>query len=444
MVRRWWQIHSSYKSYMPESAEKSEASTRAATVSPDRSPRRRLRTGYFILQGLNSLAASYYFNYIFFYMEEHFGFGNRRNLQLSALYGFIYMLVAWYAGPFGQKRGYFFALRVGFWGMALFMLLGGLAPLLLGYSRSTMLLELAILSGWTIAVCFTWPTLQALLSHDQSPGQSSRTAGIYNIMWAGTAAAAYLTSGTLLDNFGGEILFWVSGGLSVIQIVMLFRLERLATAVSAANPKSDADAIFSTPHPRPPANARTFAWLARIANPFAYVAIYGVLPVIPKLSEKLGLTPTYASLICSVWFWARLGAFVWFWRWPVWHYRFRWLLGSFVAMIASFLMILLSSSIWMLITAQTIFGLTIGLIYYSSLFYSMDLGESKGKGGGLHEAAIGLGIFIGPTAGVAALHFFPKHENAGTWGMGALLLVGLLLFLIVRIRGNRPAETVAR
>ena len=174
------------------------------------------------------------------------------------------------------------------------------------------------------------------------------------------------------------------------------------------------------------------------------MAIYGVLPVIPKLSEKLGLTPTYASLICSVWFWARLGASVWFWRWPVWHYRFRWLLGSFVAMIASFLMILLSSSIWMLITAQTIFGLTIGLIYYSSLFYSMDLGESKGKGGGLHEAAIGLGIFIGPTAGVAALHFFPKHENAGTWGMGALLLVGLLLFLIVRIRGNRPAETVAR
>jgi MFS family permease len=438
---------------MPESAEKSATAPLITAAQPDRTLQRRLRFGYFTLQGLNSLAASYYFNYVFFYMKEHFGFGNRGNLLLSALYGIIYMFMAWYAGLFGPRHGYFFALRVGFYGMALYMVLGGIAPLMFGYSHTTMLLEWVILTGWTVTMCFTWPTLQALLSHHQSPGESARTAGIYNITWAGTAAAAYLTSGPLLDYFskkavGGEILFWVSAGLSVIQILMLPRLQKLDATVSASEPAANAAAEnSSTPHTQPTSKAKSFVWLARIANPFAYVAIYGLLPVFPKLSDKLGLTPTYASLVFSVWFWARLGAFAWFWRWTQWHYRFRWLLGSFLAMIASFISILLSSNIWMLIAAQAVFGLTIGLIYYSSLFYSMDLGESKGKGGGLHEAAIGLGIFIGPTAGVAALQLFPQYPNAGTWGISALLAVGLLLFLLVRYRsrsqpGNSTSEPI--
>ena len=65
----------------------------------------------------------------------------------------------------------------------------------------------------------------------------------------------------------------------------------------------------------------------------------------------------------------------------------------------------------MLIVAQVIFGLAVGLIYYSSLFYSMDVGESKGKRGGIHEAAIGVGVFTGPAVGVTALHLFPGHPT---------------------------------
>jgi predicted MFS family arabinose efflux permease len=145
-----------------------------------------------------------------------------------------------------------------------------------------------------------------------------------------------------------------------------------------------------------------------------------------------------AGLVCSVWFWSRLSAFIWFSVWTGWQYRFNWLLGAFICLIASFVAILVSTQIWMLVLAQVIFGLTIGLIYQSSLFYSMDAGESKGKTGGLHEAAIGLGIFIGPSFGVAALHFFPHQSEAGTWGMAALLVIGLLLFLAIRLREVRP------
>ena len=75
--------------------------------------------------------------------------------------------------------------------------------------------------------------------------------------------------------------------------------------------------------------------------------------------------------------------------------------------------------------AQIFFGLATGLIYYSSLFYSMDVGEASSEHGGLHEAFIGAGIFLGPATGAAALTFAPQSANASTWAVSGLLLIGL-------------------
>jgi hypothetical protein len=79
--------------------------------------------------------------------------------------------------------------------------------------------------------------------------------------------------------------------------------------------------------------------------------------------------------------------------------------------------------------AETVFGVALGLIYYSSLFYSMDVSETKGVHGGIHEAAIGLGNFAGPAVGAAALHFLPQRPNSGAWAVAGLLLTGLLALL---------------
>jgi predicted MFS family arabinose efflux permease len=408
----------------------------ALAPAPMRTPNvhRRLQNSFFALQALNSLASAYYFNYLFFYMEEHFGFDNRDNLLVSALYGLGYMIVSGYAGQFAQKRGCFFTLYAGFGGMGFFMALGALAPLVLGYSHSTMLLEWVILALWTPSISITWPTLQALLN-EQAPGEGSRTAGIYNMVWAGAAAVAYFTSGMLLDHLGREALFWVPAVLHAIQLIMLPGLKKIHDATPVAEPA----AVVQSGSP-PPLNrrslskTRTFVSLARVANPFAYVAIYGVLPVAPKISEHFGLTPAQAGQILSVWMWVRLGGFVWFWLWSGWHYRFRWLMSAFIGLIGSYAVILLGSQIWMLVAAQVVFGLATSLIYYSSLFYSMDLGESKGSRSGFHEAAIGLGIFIGPVAGVAGLKLFPQEANAATWSIAALLVCGLGLFLYIRAR----------
>lgn len=398
---------------------------------------KKYRRGFLVIQFCNSLSAANYFNYFPFYLKDHFGYRDGGNLTFAAFYGLLYMLTASAAGPFGIKHGYFKTLRLGFTGMLAMMLTGGLLPHALGYSRTMLGAEWAILVFWTISVCLTWPTIQALLSQRQSPAQLGRTAGIYNMVWASASALAYPLSGILMDNFGGEILFWFSGALNLLELAVLPRLQKLEARIAAAE-SSPSTANPAEPvrelNPRPIAKARNFLHLAWLANPFAYVAIYGVIPTIPKLAQTLGLSESGAGTVCSVWQWARLAAFAWFWLWPGWHYKFRWLLTAFVAILASFIGMLLSPQIGILVLAQIVFGLALGLIYYSSLFYSMDAGESKGKRGGFHEAAIGLGIFMGPATGVLALHFFPQYSNSATWGMSALLAAGLVLFIGARLR----------
>ena len=54
------------------------------------------------------------------------------------------------------------------------------------------------------------------------------------------------------------------------------------------------------------------AWLA---NPFAYIAINTLIAVMPGLAARLHLTPMLAGFACSLWCFARLGAFVLLWLW---------------------------------------------------------------------------------------------------------------------------------
>jgi len=174
------------------------------------------------------------------------------------------------------------------------------------------------------------------------------------------------------------------------------------------------------------------AWLA---NPFAYVAINTLFAVMPGVAEKLALSPTRVGLFCSVWLFGRLAAFVLLWRWRGWHYRFRWLLAAFLLLIVTLATILLAERLWLVVVAQIFFGLATGVIYYSSLFYSMDVGEASSEHGGLHEAFIGAGICLGPATGAAALTFAPGSPNAFIWAVSGLLVIGLGGLLWLR----RPA-----
>ncbi len=361
---------------------------------------------FVIVELINSYAAVYYGNFLYFYVRDRFGFSGFENLLLAALSGFVYVFAAWQGGAFAERYGYVRGLYTGLIGVVVSLAAGLLCASVVG--------QVIVFAAWTVSICFTWPALEAIVS-EGGTARLSDLVGIFNVTWA----VAYFTTGLLLERLGMASLFWFPLCLVALEVVLVFLARRLrqreATALPVMTEETEAGR---------PTDSRRLLRMAWLANPLSYVAINTVLPLIPSISDGLGLSTGIAGIICSLWMFARLAAFAILWRWTGWHYHVTWLIGAFAVMAVCFAGFVHSRSVAMLVAAQVGFGLSVGLIYYSSLFYSMHASEEEGAHGGLHEAMLGAGLFVGPACGASSLLLFPSLAVA-TWPVTGLLVAGL-------------------
>ena len=384
---------------------------------------RRLKFAYFTLEGLGSFASAFYFYYLYFLMQHEFGFSGKDNLAFAALNGLVYVFFSWQAGRFAQRRGYFNALKLGFSVMIFALAIGAMLHTVLAIVMDTVLLSAGL--------CFLWPTIEALVSEGEDAKGLPRMVGTYNVGWAATNALALFVGGTLVEKFGFKTLFLLPLVIFVAELAAVLWLEKHANDVASAAAGQPVVKPPPDPHRPSPAKTKAFLRMAWLANPFAYIAINTFIPMLPTLAAHFHFSPMFAGFACSLWCFVRLGTFIVLWHWTDWHYRFRWLVMAFATLIVSFAAILIVPHLAVLLLAQIFFGVAIGLIYYSSLFYSMDAGEAKGEHGGIHEAAIGVGNFIGPALGAAALQWVPQYANSGAIAVSGLLLLGFGALLTI-------------
>lgn len=376
---------------------------------------RGLKNRVFLIEGLNGFATSLYFNYLFFYLKNQFGVSSAGNLLFCAANGFLYMFASLYAGRWAQKHGYFNSLRVG-----MITVICGLTAS--AFSPSIWMLLIFMLT-WTTGVCFTWPVLEALTSEHETSRTLPGKIGAYNIVWSATQAIAYFTGGAIIEKFGYKSIFAIPITLHCIQLLIVRQLARAKDLAHLPGaPHEDSGPVR---HEASAETNRRFLRMAWLANPFAYIAMNTVIPLVPDLAKRLNLSPMWAGFFASTWMFARLISFGILWRWTGWHYRFGWLASAYAGLIISFASLLLLSNLAILVVVQLLLGWCAGLIYYSSLFYSMDASDTKGEHGGIHEAAIGFGIFGGPAIGVTALYLFPAAANSSVWAVSAALTLGL-------------------
>jgi len=284
---------------------------------------------------------------------------------------------------------------------------------------------------WTFGMCFTWPNLEALACDHVDPGKLPGIIGVYNVVWAGGGAIAYFCGGAIVEALGWRSIFWLPAAITVVQVALALYLNPHWKKISAAPVTVTADLHES--HPQGP----LFLKLAWIANPFAYIAINAIVPVFPSVAARFELTPKLAGFFCSVWFFSRMITFAILWIWPGWHYRFRYLILAYIGMVLCFAGVLLIQNLWAVVAVQVVFGWCLGLIYYSSLYYSMHVGDTKGEHGGAHEAAIGAGIFSGPAIGATSIALFPNLPYSGVFGVAIVLSLGFATLLFVRLKRTR-------
>ena len=290
---------------------------------------RAIKNGVFILEGLNGFAVSIYFNYLFFFLKNEFAFSDKGNLFFCAVNGLIYTFGSYYAGKYAQKAGYFRALQLGYG-----IVIAGLCVAFAGGSVTSHLVAMAI---WTLGICLTWPSLEALTCEGESQKTLPAKVGKYNIVWSGTLAFAYFIGGAMIDTFGWRSIFIVPAFVHLLQIIVVRHLA------VGAHPKwhdlpgaPEVDTAMAGRREE----GKAFLRMAWLANPFAYVAMNAVVPLIPSVAERLGLSATGAGFFCSIWMFARMASFGLLWKWEGCHYRFGWLLGAYWLMIVAFVRIL--------------------------------------------------------------------------------------------------------
>jgi predicted MFS family arabinose efflux permease len=381
----------------------------------------------FVFEALGSLACGFYGNYVFFLFRDRHGFGNLGNLGVAALMGLVIAVASWRAGKLAQRRG---CIRTMFAGLC-----GMIVALAIGAFFSSLPVQLAVLVVWAASQFMVWPALEAQMTEGTSGAARAHLVGIYSVVWATCSALSYFFGGVLFERLGSGSIFWLPPGLHVLQIAVLWGWARRHRETPAA-PAPQPPLVAEPPVLRHGPDPRSFQRMAWLANPFACVAAFTLLAMIPELARRMGLSTTQAGLFCSIWFFARLAAFVVMWRWPGWHYRFRWLLGGYLLLIMGFVTVLTAEGLWSLGVGQVAFGLAVGVLYYASLFYSMDVGEARAEQGGIHEAMMGAGNLVGPGIGALSLLIAPHSPHVGVWSVSGVLAIGFAVLVGNRLKGR--------
>jgi len=260
--------------------------------------------------------------------------------------------------------------------------------------------------------------------------------GIYNVVWSGSNAIAYCLGGWLWERFGRNGLYWIPISIMAAQFILTLWLERVARHVpkpiKPVEPVHHPEAAAlkqKIPPQTLPANGvgresiflcchqhrvRRDSATGRAVPPDAHAKRRVLFAVVLRAHGRVHpavAMDRVALPVCAGW-------------WP-----------RFVSLIVGFAALLLAPQFWVVIAAQVVFGVATGLIYYSSLFYSMDAGDAKGEHGGfLHEAMIGAGICGGPLIGATALSYAPNAPNAGVYAVTALLVAGFGGLIWLRMR----------
>ncbi len=290
---------------------------------------------------------------------------------------------------------------------------------------------LVLPEGWNMIVAislvgcfqgFIWPAIEAAIARGEPQDRVQHLVGMYNLGWSGASGLAFFITTPVMSLLGLRALFAVPLLLYLLNMLVLWKLlPDYDSLPDEHHTVVDAEGVELTPEQR-----HAFRLMGWLANPMAYVAINVIVTYNPVVAQRIGLSFATASSWFSLWFYVRMLAFDLLRRWRGWHYRPGMLMTAFVVAMASFAGMMLAPSLAVHLVAQVLFGLSIGLLYQSSLFYSMAGSEAKGTHGGFHESFIGLGIASGATLALVGDRLAPQTPGVSVLLVWTVMALGLI------------------
>lgn len=294
---------------------------------------------------------------------------------------------------------------------------------------------------WNVAGVLFWPAFMGWMSSLPDAESLPRVLMVFNIAWcAGQFVGDYL-SGELYG-WGNAVPFIAAAAVSCLLLLVAWTVPRRTwdrpgqPGAAPASPTVD-----EPPHPFSP----LYRWIGWSANFISCLAIFSVRALFPPQAADLHYTPRLAGFLLAL---MPVTQALLFWllgRWHGWRYRLWPIIALELLAAASCLLAAPAVGAVGYAVCFLCLGLAIGLGYTSSLYYSVQGREDKGRQASLHEGIGGIGGFIGPALlGAAFTVWGPRAPYIGSTAFFLILIVFQAALFIVWRRCHGTAEKAAR
>jgi len=308
--------------------------------------------------------------------------------------------------------------------------------------RLSQLVVLFPLTGIVLAAL--WPAMEAWIGQRDDGRPLVKRISIFNLFWTGGLMIGYVGGGCIayIGGLQARALFFFAsiaslGAAAIITSQPYSRgEERGAEDAHQGTESCEQDTVEQRLTTR-------YLYLSWAANSVSYLSLSIIRYILPKFirdqANELGITPRMAPLMSGLMMLCQVSAqFVMFsvlGRTEKWRHKFTPLVVFQILASFGYLIIWWSNSPRFWAPGLIIIGLSVGMTYFSSIYYSLCGDVDLGGKSGWHESILHSGTVIGPSIG-GALASYVSLKSPYLF-CAAMLIIGLpVQVFILRRRGK--------
>lgn len=285
------------------------------------------------------------------------------------------------------------------------------------------LIFLVFLGG--IGMSMFWPPVQAWVAESIEKKRLVKDLGIFNISWSAGLMLGPLLGGILFP-LGMNIPFYFASGLAAILFLIILQISETRREPLAREPDISGEKGI--------VNRTSFLFIAWIANFVSWFVIIMIRNLFPVLAVNLEMNPRTLGFLLFLIYLSQTGMFVLLRRFRGWHYRMRPLLFCQGLASAGLIMGFFTRSILLFGLSFVLIGISGGMTYFSSIFYSLDSPSARGKKTGFHESILGTGALLGPLFGGLVARYY---DLRAPYLLGLTLIICAMLLEVVIYRNAK-------
>lgn len=281
-----------------------------------------------------------------------------------------------------------------------------------------------------------WPAVEAELASGADSHQLRQRMGRFNISWSAGDIAGALAAGVGLA-VRPRLPFLICAGVGAAISALTS-----AAPMRSSSPESRARHQEAVNGHELPTSHDTFWRLALVANFFSAGIISILRRLFPDLAvDELAYTGLQWGFLVMLVAVSRTVMFAVLERWHGWLYRPRRFFAFQLLFPAGCMLIIFARSYWVFALAFVLIGAACGMVYFSSLYYSVHGASGQARRAGLHEAVLGLGagvipLLAGPTRSLAEPYW--SEAIRAPYVLGAALFVAALSVQLIIYRRSAP------